>query len=103
VHRPRCTTEITSAAGVLIGGQLLLAGLVLIDATFSEAMQALAIVGLATATLLAGWSLASAAGRDWPHVGAIALALAGAAATNLYLIVVIYYYGAHFALPLVPA
>jgi len=93
----------TYADGVLIGGQLALAGLVLIDATFPEAMQALALVGLATAGGLAAWSLASATGREWPRVGAIALALAGAAATNLYLIVVIYYYGARFALPLVPA
>jgi len=87
---------------VLIGGQLSLAGLVLIDATFPEAMQALALVGLATAGGLAAWSLASATGREWPRVGAVALGVAGAATTNLYLIIVLYYYGADFALPLIP-
>jgi 4-amino-4-deoxy-L-arabinose transferase-like glycosyltransferase len=92
----------TYAGGVLIGGQLALAGLVLIDATFPEAMQGLALVGLATAGGLAVWSLASASGREWPRVGAVTLGLAGAAATNLYLIVVLYYYGANFALPIIP-
>ena len=89
-------------SGVLIGGQLLFAVLVLIDAAFDEAMQALALVGLGTAVLLIGWSLASAAGRDWPRVGAIFLGLAASSATNLYLIVVIYYFGTNFALPLIP-
>ena len=91
------------AAGVLIGGQLLFAWLVRIDAAVDEAMQAIALVGLGTAALLAAWSLASAAGRDSPRVGAILLGVAGSIATNLYLIVVLYYYGGQFALPFVPA
>jgi hypothetical protein len=93
----------TYAAGVLIGGQLLFAWLVRIDAALDEAMQAIAIVGLGTAALLAAWSLASAAGRDSPRVGAVLLGLAGSIATNLYLIVILYYYGGQFALPFVPA
>ena len=92
----------TYAAGVLIGGQLLFAWLVRIDAALDEAMQAIALVGLGTAALLAAWSLASAAGRNSPRVGAVLLGLAGSIATNLYLIVILYYYGGQFALPFVP-
>lgn len=92
----------TYAGGVLIGGQLLFAWLVRIDAALDEAMQAIALVGLGTAALLAAWSLASAVGRDSPRVGAVLLGLAGSIATNLYLIVILYYYGGQFALPFVP-
>jgi len=92
----------TYTGGVLIGGQLLLAGSVVINATFAEAMQAVALWALAIAGLLAVWSLASAGGRDCPRLGAILLGLAASMATNLYLIVFPYYLGGHYAVPLVP-
>jgi hypothetical protein len=91
------------AGGVLIGGQLLFAWLVRIDAAVDEAMQAMALIGLWIAALLAAWSLTSAAGRDSPRIGAVLLGLAGSIATNLYLIVMLYYYGGQFALPFLPS
>jgi len=86
---------------VLIWGQLLLAWLGVINASFPEAMQALALVGLGTAAILGAWSLTSASGRDSPRLGAIALGLAGSSATILYLIVIVFFYGTNFALPLI--
>ena len=82
---------------------MLFAWLVRIDAAVDEAMQAMALIGLGIAALLAAWSLTSAAGRGSPHIGAILLGLAGSIATNLYLIVMLYYYGGQFALPFIPA
>jgi hypothetical protein len=89
--------------GVPLGGQLALACLVLINATFPEAMRGLTLVGLATATLLAAWSLSSATGREYPRVGAVVLGVAASCATDLYLFVLMYYVGASFALPLILA
>jgi len=102
IRTPHGLMAWTYAGGVLIGGQFLLAGLVLIDVGFDEAIQGLAIVGLGAAGLLAIWSLASATDRSWPRVGAVLLGFAASSATNLYLIWILYYFGAHFALPIIP-
>lgn len=92
----------TYTGGVLIGGQLLLAALVLIEAGFEEGSQAIALLGLSVAGVLAAWSLVEAAGRALPRVGAVLLGLAGGCTTTLYFVMLGYYYGASFALPLVP-
>ncbi len=99
--QPRLLTW-TYLGGVLLGGQLLLASLILIDAGFQEGTQAIALLGLGLAGLTAVWSVASATGTDRPTVGAVVLGLAASCATNLYLILMLYYFGAHFALPIIP-
>jgi hypothetical protein len=94
----------TYAAGVLVGGQLVFAGLRLVDAAVGEAIQAYALLGLATAVLVAGWSLASGLGRGDDRVGAVVLGLAGATTTSFMLAVGLYYFarGADHLLPVVP-
>ena len=68
-------------SGVLVGGQLLVVYLWLIDATRGEAVQTHALVGLGTAGLLAAWALADAVGYREDRLGAVAFGLAGASGT----------------------
>lgn len=91
------------AVGVLIGGQLLAATVVLIGATPDEAIQACALLSLGLAAALAVWSLASALDYRANRVGAVLLGLTAATTTNAMLLIAVYFFGTAFALPLVPA
>jgi hypothetical protein len=71
----------TYASGVLVGGQLLVVYLWVVDATRGEAVQTHALVGLGTAGLLATWALFDAVGRRTDRFGAVALGLAAASGT----------------------
>lgn len=74
-------TVFTYASGVLVGGQLLVVYLWVVDATRGEAVQTHALVGLSTAGLLATWALLDTAGRREDRFGAVALGLAAASGT----------------------
>ncbi|WP_178916470.1 hypothetical protein [Natronomonas gomsonensis] len=76
----------TYASGVLIGGQLLVVYLWVVDATRGEAVQTHALVGLGTAALLAGWTLFDTTGRRADRFGAVALGLAAASGTVFLLL-----------------
>ncbi|WP_254838285.1 hypothetical protein [Natronomonas marina] len=69
------------AAGVFVGGQLLVVYLWAIDATIGEAVQTHALVGLGTAALVVGWAVADGVDRRFDRFGAVALGLAAAAGT----------------------
>lgn len=95
----------TYAAGVLIGGQLMFGSMLLLDASTDEAFQGYALLGLAFAILLAGWSFASALGHEDTRVGSIVLGLASATTTNFMFIAGLYYFasGAQYALSAIPS
>ena len=97
----------TFLASVFVGGQLLLAGLVLIDASVGESAQAHALLNLATAGLLALAVLAlTVLDSDDPRAlaaGAVSLGLAAAATTAFVLLSRLYHVtSGEFLLPLVP-
>jgi hypothetical protein len=71
----------TYVSGILVGGQLLVVYLWVVDATRGEAVQTHALVGLGTAGLLATWVLFDATGRRADRVGAVAFGLAAASST----------------------
>lgn len=96
------TAAFAYAGGVLVGGQLLAAAVVLVDATPDEAIQGFALLLLGFATALAGWSLASGLGYRNTRLGAMLLGLTGAFTTNTMLLVVFYFFGLAFALPVIP-
>ncbi|PSP49229.1 hypothetical protein BRC75_04365 [Halobacteriales archaeon QH_7_69_31] len=84
-ERPRlCAATVASA--LLVGGQLLVLYQWAIDATMGEAVQTHALVGLATAGLLAAWAVADALGWRRDRVGAVALGLAAAAGAAFVLL-----------------
>jgi 4-amino-4-deoxy-L-arabinose transferase-like glycosyltransferase len=96
----------TYVAGVLLGSQLLLAGVVVLDATPDGAVQLHSRLALGIAVVLAAWTLAHSLGVDSERslrVGAVLLGLAAATGTAFLLVSAWYYfpYGP-FALPFVP-
>jgi hypothetical protein len=100
----------TYAGTVLIGGQLFLAGVTLLERGTGESMQTHAIVNLAIATFLALWAVAatlatrSEAPDSYDTVGAILLGLAAGAGTVLVLLATIAYFPVgDFLLPIVPS
>lgn len=92
----------TALASTLVGGQLLIAGLVLLEATLGEAVQVHAWIGLAAALALGGWSVgATVLDRPGSRVGAVCLGVAtGAGIVFALLSGVMYFaYAGDFALP----
>jgi hypothetical protein len=92
---------------LFIGGQLLLAGLVLVDASVGESAQAHALLNLATAGLVAVVVLAlTVLDTDDPRAlaaGAVSLGLAAAATAAFVLLSRLYHVtSGEFLLPLVP-
>ena len=99
------TTLWSVAGGVLIGGQLLLVALVSLEVGRAEAFQFHALVGLATAAALGGWSLVAVATDRLDRVGAVLFGLSVAAAAVFVCFAATEYFGlggAH-ALPVVRA
>ncbi|MFC7227741.1 hypothetical protein N0B31_10030 [Salinirubellus salinus] len=97
----------TFLASVFVGGQLLLAGLVLVDASVGESAQAHALLNLATAGLVAAVVLGlTVLDSDDPRAlaaGAISLGLAAAATAAFVLLSRLYHVtSGEFLLPLVP-
>lgn len=97
----------TFLASVFVGGQLLLAGLVLIDASVGESAQAHALLSLAAAALVVVTVLLlTVLDSDGPRalaVGAVSLGLAAAATAVFVLLSRLYHVtGGEFLLPLVP-
>jgi hypothetical protein len=97
----------TFLGGLFIGGQLLLAGLVLVDASVGESAQAHALLNLATAGLVAAVVLGlTVLDTDDPRAlaaGAISLGLAAAATAAFVLLSRLYHVtSGEFLLPLVP-
>jgi hypothetical protein len=93
-------------AGILLGSQLLVAGVELAGATLDGAMRLESHLALGLATLLAAWTLAYSLGADSDgslRAGAILLGLAAAAGTAFVLVSAFWYfpYGP-FALPFIP-
>ena len=76
----------TVASALLVGGQLLVLYQWAIDATMGEAVQTHALVGLATAGLLAAWAVADGLGWRRDRLGAVALGLAAAAGAAFVLL-----------------
>ncbi|WP_254823354.1 hypothetical protein [Haloglomus halophilum] len=100
----------TYAGTVLIGGQLFLAGVTLLNQGAGESMQTHAVVNLSMATLLALWALAATLATRpdtsdrYDTVGAILLGLAAGAGTVLVLLATIAYFPVgEFLLPIVPS
>jgi 4-amino-4-deoxy-L-arabinose transferase-like glycosyltransferase len=96
----------TYVGGVLLGSQLLLAGVVLLDATPDGGVQLTSRLALGIAVVLAAWTLAYSLGVNSERslrLGAVLLGLAAAAGTAFLLVSAWYYfpYGP-FALPFVP-
>ena len=88
--------------GVAIGGQLTVLVVALAGHTASETLQAYALLGLALAAVLAGWSVAAALGRQSDRTGAVLFGLAGSCATNVVGVFVFQFFGESFLLPFVP-
>jgi len=83
------TCALSYAAGVCVGGQLLLLALWATGASLGEASQVHAAVNAAAAVPVAGWALADAAGlrtERGDRAGAVALGLAAAAGTAFFLL-----------------
>ena len=93
----------TVASALLVGGQLLVLYQWAIDATMGEAVQTHALVGLATAGLLAAWAVADGLGWRRDRVGAVALGLAAAAGAAFVLLAGLWHFAfvGPRALPLV--
>ena len=93
----------TVASALLVGGQLLVLYQWAIDATMGEAVQTHALVGLATAGLLAAWAVADGLGRRRDRLGAVALGLAAAAGAAFVLLAGLWHFAfvGPRALPLV--
>ena len=89
-------------AGVAIGGQLTVLVVALAGYTASETLQAYALLALALAAVLAGWSVAAALGRRSDRAGAVLFGLAGSCATNVVGVFVFQFFGESFLLPFVP-
>lgn len=77
-QRPRLCA-FTFAAGLVVGGQLLVLYLWWIEATLGEAFQTHAVVNLATAGLVAAWVVGDGLDHRSDRFGAVALGLAAAA------------------------
>ncbi|PSQ32072.1 hypothetical protein BRD16_00890 [Halobacteriales archaeon SW_6_65_46] len=88
--------------GAAIGGQLTVLVVALAGYTASETLQAYALIGLALAAVLAGWSVAAALGRRSDRAGAVLFGLAGSCATNVVGVFVFQFFGESFLLPFVP-
>jgi hypothetical protein len=91
---------------VLVGSQLFLAGIVLLDVTHGGAVRIESHLALAIAALLAAWTLGYSLGADSDRslrAGAVLLGIAAAAGTVFLLVSAWWYfpYGP-FALPFVP-
>jgi hypothetical protein len=100
----------TYTGTVLIGGQMFLASIALLEAGIGESMQTHAVVNLSMATLLALWALAATLATRpdtsdrYDTVGAILLGLAAGAGTVLVLLATIAYFPVgEFLLPIVPS
>lgn len=100
----------TYAGVVLIGGQLFLAGVILLERGVGEYMQTHAVLNLTIATLLAMWAVAATAttrtetADRYDTVGAVLLGLAAGAGTVLVLLATVAYFRVgKFLLPIVPA
>lgn len=79
-------------AGILIGGQLLVVYFWATGAARGEAVQTHALVGLATAALLAGWAVADAGGYRNDRLGAVALGLAAASGTTFLVLAALWHF-----------
>ena len=102
VHERATLLGFVYAGGVLVGGQLTLAVVVANGYAVDEAMQGYALLGLVTASLLAGWATAAAFDHLSSRLGAVLCGVAGALSTNLMGLVAFYYFGDAFVLPVVP-
>jgi hypothetical protein len=96
----------TYAGVVLVGSQLFLAGIVLLDVTHGGAVRIESHLALGIAALLAAWTLGYSLGADSDRslrAGAVLLGIAAAAGTVFLLVSAWWYfpYGP-FALPFVP-
>lgn len=93
----------TYAAGVLIGGQLVVVALAFVNPGVGEAFQFHAWIALGVAAPLALWSLVGRADGWWGRAGAVLLGLATAAITVFLLMLTLDYFtvGNSQALPLV--
>ena len=93
----------TVASTLLVGGQLLVLYQWAIDATMGEAVQTHALVGLATAGLLAAWAVADGLGIRRDRLGAVALGLAAASGAAFVLLAGLWHFAfvGPRALPLV--
>lgn len=93
------------AIAVLIGGQLLVVALVVMDPGVGEAFQFHAWIGLGIAVPLAIWSLSGRHDGWWGHTGAVLIGLAAASVTVFLLLLTFDYFtvGNSQALPLVRA
>lgn len=89
--------------GVLIGGQLTALTIALVGLGVDEAMQGYALLALALAAALGGWSLVTAWTGPRHRSGAVLLGLAGAVTTNLVGLIAYQYFGRAFLLPIVPS
>lgn len=90
------------AASVLVGGQVLLLVLLVIDPSLGEAVQLNALLGLAAAIPLGTWGLvATATDHRAPRIGSILLGVAAGTTTVFILLsgLVYFAYAGDFALP----
>jgi len=82
----------TVAAGVLVGGQLVVLALAVMGPGRGEAFQFHALVALVTAVPLGAWALLSRGEGWWGRVGAVLFGLAAAATTVFLLLLALDYW-----------
>lgn len=88
--------------GVLVGGQLLVITIVLLDPGFGESIQLHALVALATATILGVWTIASLVSDEVPNsYGGVAMGLTAAVSTVFVLLALLWHftYASVYAVP----